>query len=119
MRGCINILGTKRLAKLARENWTDQRGNTKRQEINRACRTPLDLIRIDFLDDGVGNHGGPRGDAADEQRKPCRHKRGRVKQLAEPDQHDDGAPEVDWLAADGTGSGPTKQSATRTPSQLR
>src|SRR5258707_737115 len=40
-----------------------QSGDSERKEIDAACSAPLNLVRIDFLDDRVRNHRCARGDA--------------------------------------------------------
>src|ERR1700736_5953868 len=68
MRHRVGVFCAQRFAELAGKNRPDHCSNPKRQEIDRSRCTPLDLVRIDFFDDGVGNHGRTGGDAEEEER---------------------------------------------------
>src|ERR1700683_404525 len=44
-----------------RVNWTHERCNRENEEIDSAGRTALHIVRVDFLDDAVGDHRGAGG----------------------------------------------------------
>ena len=64
------------LANEASENRTDHGRDCERKKIHPARGTSFYFIRIGFLDDGIGNHGGAGSDAEDESGQLRRHECG-------------------------------------------
>jgi hypothetical protein len=117
MRAARRYLCAQCFAEALGKNRPDQRGNAKRQEIDRTGCTPLDLVGIHLFDDGVRDHGGTGSHTEDEQREPSGKECRSVNQLHEADQHDRGAAEIDRLAATEPVCEPAEKRAAEHPSE--
>ena len=92
MRARVDGLCAQSFAEALSKNRPDRCGDAEGQEIDCTGRTPLDLVGINLLDDGVRDHGSPGSHTEDEQREPCGKEGRGVNQLGEADQHDRRAP---------------------------
>ncbi len=61
--GNMILRAGKTLAEQVGEDGSNESCDSEGEEVDSSCRAPFHFVRIHFLDDGVRNHRGTRGDA--------------------------------------------------------
>src|SRR6266849_4030486 len=98
-------------------NRSQERGNPKYEEINPSSCAALYTVRIDLLDDTIGNHRGARCDAEEEHRDVGRNWEGFKGYLGDGQNHERRASNNHRLSPSNAVRKPSKQRTSKNPAK--